>query len=601
VYLHPTYVQITIFFCKKTCNYRKILTSSAFFNHFETFMTNFLLPLLTFAAERAKDSFVKKTPQTNAVQEQFLRKLLQAYKDTELGRQYGLRDIKSIDQFQQQVPILPYSGYQAYIERICRGEKNILTPDPVVFLNTTSGSTGKQKLIPITKRFQSSLRGANLTCIGFLIEALRSRQQKFGKLLVTNATKLTGRTSGGIDYGPGSTGVVRMGKFLYEQLFAHPYETLKAEDSITRHYLCLLFSLNDPSTRGIIANFPMLILRTCQYLERYAEDFIQDLEKGAIASWLKLEPELRFQLERQWSANPRRAAQLKEILHTQGRLTPKLAWSNLSYIATARGGTSDFYFERFPSYLEDTPVFGAVFATAEGTLSVYHDLNNDGSILAIETGFFEFVPQDQWDEEHPKTLLATEVKQGKLYRILITNYSGFYRYDIGDVIEVIGFYEQTPLIVFRYRRGGLLSSTTEKTTESQATQVMQLLQKEFGVLLEDFCITLSENEFPAHYLVNIEFAPGQKLNNPQAFLASFDRTLQEINVSYALRRADQVPPPRLRILEAGSFAIVRQRQLQKGIPDSQLKFPHISEDRSFLAGIKVEQEVRFPEDREGTV
>lgn len=562
-------------------------------------MTNFLLPLLTVVADRARENFVKKTRQTDAVQEQFLRKLLQAHKDTELGRQYGLRDIKTIDQFQQQIPILPYSGYEAYIERIAQGEKNILTPDPVVYLNTTSGSTGKQKLIPITKRFQTSLGWANLTCIGFLTEALRSQKKKFGKLLVTNSAQLTGRSSGGIDYGPGGTGVLRMGKFLYEQLFAHPYETLKASDSITRHYLCLLFALNDPFMRGMIANFPMLILRTCNYLQRYAEDLIQDLEKGTLASWLELEPQLRYILEQRCSANPNRAAQLREILRSEGRLTPRLAWSDLSYIATARGGTSDFYFEKFPVYLDDTPVFGAVFATAEGTLSVYHNINNDGSILAIETGFFEFIPEEQWDAEHPKTLLATEVQPGKLYRVLMTNYSGFYRYDIGDVVEVLGFYEQAPLIVFRYRRGGLLSSTTEKTTEFHATQVMQALQQEFSLPLEDFCITLSENEFPAHYLVNIELAPHQILSNPQAFLASFDRKLQEFNVYYGSKRKDQVPPPRLRILKEGSFAIVRQRQIHKGIPDSQLKFPHISEDRNFLAGLKVEQEIRLSEDLEG--
>ncbi|MBD2740142.1 GH3 auxin-responsive promoter family protein [Coleofasciculus sp. FACHB-1120] len=568
-------------------------------------MANILLPLLTTIAERARANFVKKTRQTSAVQEQLLREVLQAHKDTELGRKYGLRDIKTIEQFQQQIPILPYSSYELYTERIAQGEKNILTPDPVVYLNTTSGSTGNQKLIPVTQRFQNSLGWANLTCIGFLGEALRSRSvrearsqdRKFGKLLVTNTAQITGRTSGGIEYGPGGTGVLRMGKFLYEQLFAHPYETLQAADSITRHYLCFLFALRDRSMRGMGANFPMLILRICNYLERYAEDLIRDIETGTIASWLTLEPELRAKLERQWSANPGRAAQLREILKSEGRLTPKLAWPELSFTATARGGTSDFYFERFPNYFDDIPSFGAVFASAEGTFSIYHDLNNDGSILAIEAGFFEFIPQDQWEVEHPKTLLATEVKAGELYRILMTNYSGFYRYDIGDVVEVLGFYEQAPLIVFRHRRGGILSSTTEKTTEFHATQVMQSLQQEFGLPLEDFCITLSENEFPAHYLVNIELVSGHSLSDRLAFLASFDRKLKETNVYYQSKRKDQVPPPRLRILAAGSFAKVRQRQVERGIPDSQLKFPHISEDRNFLAGLEVEQEVRLPEDR----
>ena len=555
-------------------------------------IANLLLPILSIIAQRAKANFVKKTRNCLTIQEQFLMNLFQSYKDTELGKKYGLQDIKNIDKFREQIPILPYSSYEPYIERIARGEKNILTIDPVVYLNLTSGSTGKQKLIPVTRRFQNSLRQANLTSMGFLIEALQARKLQFGKLLATNSVQILGRTSSGIEYGPASVGVLRMGKFLYEQLFAHPYETLRPSDSLTRHYLCLLFALQDSGMRGMGANYPMLVLRTCGYLEQYAEELLDDLKNGAIASWLKLEPEVRILLERRLIANPNRANQLREVWKSEGKLTPKLAWQNLSFVATARGGTSDFYFERFPSYFEDTPSFGAVYSSA-----INHDLNNDGSILAIESSFFEFIPKDQWEVQHPKTLLANEVKPGEYYRILMTNYSGFYRYDIGDVVEVVGFYEQTPLLVFRYRRGGVLSSTTEKTTEFHVTQVMQALQQEFNLSLEDFCITLSEDNFPAHYLVNIELSPRQTLSQPQAFLANFDHKLSEIHTSYAVKRPDQtIPSPRLRILQPGSFTKLRQRQLEKGIPDSQLKFPHISEDRNFLAGLKVEQEVRLPED-----
>jgi hypothetical protein len=129
---------------------------------------------------------------------------------------------------------------------------------------------------------------------------------------------------------------------------------------------------------------------------------------------------------------------------------------------------------------------------------------------------------------------------------------------------------------------------------------MQALQQEFGLPLEDFCITLSESVISPHYLVNIELIPGHTLDNPQAFLASFDNKLRQANTSYAVRRPSNfIPAPRLRILAPGSFAILRQRQLERGVPDSQLKFPHISEDRQFLAGLEVEQEVRLPDDSQG--
>jgi hypothetical protein len=552
-----------------------------------------LLPILVTIAEATRANFMRQTRRTIAAQEQFLQALLARHQNTEYGRSYGLKDIKTIEQFQNQIPILPYSSYEPYIDRMTKGESNVLTADPVVYFSLTSGSTGSKKMIPVTVRFQNSLRRSNLSSIGFLNAALRSQGSQFGRTLIANTGQIFGRTSAGIEYGPAAAGVFRMNSLLYSQIFAHPPQTPMIADSLARHYICLLFALRNATTRSLAANYPMLILRICAYLEQYADNFIHDMETGTIAYWLNLEPELRASLEKQWFPVPHRAKQLREVLRSHHRLTPQHAWQNLAAIVTARGGTSDFYFERFPDYFGDIPTFGAAYASAEGNIGVYPDVDMDGSILAIESGFFEFVPQDQWESDHPKTLLATEVKPGERYRILMTNYSGFYRYDIGDVVEVVGFYEQAPLIVFRYRAGGFISSTFEKTTEFHMTQVMQGLQREFNVVLEDFCITLSEHDFPAHYLVNIELAANQMLSDSHAFLTSFERRLSAANTFYALNRRNQIPAPRLRILAPGSFALLRQRQLKKGIPDAQLKFPHVSEDRSFLAGLTVLQEVQL--------
>lgn len=561
-----------------------------------TLMTSLMLSLLSVLTRQARARFVYKTQQTARVQEEFLKTLLQAHQDTVLGRQFGLADIKTVDQFRAKIPILPYGSYEPYIERVARGEPNVLTPDPVIYLNLTSGSTGKQKLIPVTRRSRRVLNLTNQASMGFVIEAMRQHGLPIGKMLMSSSVQPIGKTDGGIDYGPISASTVRLSSWFYQQVFAHPLEALLPADSLARHYICLLFALRNADLAVIGANFPILGLRLCDYLECYAEDLIRDIEAGTIADWLNLEPHLRATLQRQWSAHPKRAAQLRQILKSEGKLTPKLAWDNLSLIITARGGTSNFYFERFPTYFGDTPIFGGIYASSEATFGTYYDLNNDGTILAIESGFFEFIPEDQWDVDHPKTLLPMEVTPGQQYRILSTNYSGLYRYDIGDVVEVLGFYNQAPIIVFRHRLGGLLSSTSEKTTEFHAIQVMQRLQRDFGLTLENFCITLSEHEVPAHYLVNIELAPGQTLNHPKAFIEQFDRRLCEIHTSYANKRPDQVPSPRLRILAPGSFAALRQRLLQRGVPEGQLKLPHISEDRQYLSGLRVLQEVEMDEE-----
>lgn len=559
---------------------------------------NFVLPVLSAIARRAKANFVAKTKQIDAVQERFLLKLLRAHQDTELGRQFGLPEIRTIDSFRSRVPILPYSSYAPYTERIAKGETNILNPDSVVYINLTSGSTGNQKKVPVTKPFEQSLISANLASIGFCLDACVSysrpeQRLEFGKLLVTNSTNIQGKTSGGIEYGPVTVGSLRRGQRLYQYVLANSYESLAIADSVSRHYVCLLLALRVADVRSLVANFPMLVLRTCGYLEKYAPELINDLKRGNIASWVQLEPELRAKLERKLHPHPKRARELQEILQAEGRLTPKLAWPQLSFVTSAFGGTSDFYFERFPHYFGDTPRFGGIFGTAEGHFGIYHDFNNEGSILAIDSGFFEFIPEEEWEAEQPKTVMPAEVKTGKRYRILVTSYSGFYRYDIGDVVEVLGFYERTPIIVFRHRRGGLLSSTTEKTTEFHVTQAMRALCQEFKVELDDFCVALSADEFPARYLVNVELAGDARLDNPKAFLQRFDYWLAEFNNPYGTVRNSEVPPPRLQILAPGSFATVRRRQVSKGMSDSQLKFPHISEDRKLLEGLRVLEEIEI--------
>lgn len=551
----------------------------------------FTLTLLESYAAHARERLIYKTKHVMETQERFLREFIQAHKNTALGQEFELSSIKTLDQFRERIPVLPYGFYEPYTERIAQGEPGVLNPDPVVYINLTSGTTSRKKQVPVTRRYQRTLRRADLASMGFAIAEMKQRRLPFGKALLTNAVPQPHKTSGGIPTGPVSVGSIRQGRPLFEHLFSQPFEALEIADTLARHYVCLLFALRHSDLRGWIANFPMLMLRTCRYLETYAEELIHDLEQGAIAPWLQVEPHLRAQLERRFAAAPQRATDLRTALYYDGRLTPKAAWPGLSYLTTARGGTSNFYLERFPEYFGEIPIFGGVYGTAEATFGVYPSFDTDGSILAIESGFFEFVPQDQWHVEQPKTLLPEEVKAGERYRILVTSYSGFYRYDIGDVIEVVGFYEQAPLIVFRHRQGGLLSSTTEKTTEFHAIQAMERVQREFDIQLQDFCITLSADEFPARYLVNIELAPGHTLERPQSFLMRFEYWLQQMNLLYASARQDQVPPPRLRVLAAGSFSKLHQRQVQRGMFDSQLKLPHISEERTLLEGLPVQYEI----------
>ncbi|WP_448560792.1 GH3 auxin-responsive promoter family protein [Trichothermofontia sp.] len=559
-------------------------------------MSNLFFSLLSAVALAVKADFVRKTQRTEQVQTQFLRSLLAAHQHTEFGQKYHLGDIRTIDEFRQRVPIQPYSGFAPYTERIANGEPNLLVAEPVIHMNLSSGSTGNRKLIPVTRRSRQILTWAYLVAAGFACEAARERGVPLGKMLFVSSTRAQGQTAGGIRYNFISNSDVQLLGFLYRQAIAYPYVAFQIADTTARTYVCLLFALRQAHLRIFAATFPVLAIQQANFLAQYAEPLIEDLAKGTIAPWLAIEPSIRRQLERQWIAAPDRAAELRCHLHTTGILTPAQAWPNLSFIITARGGSSDFYFERFPACLGDIPIFGGIYSCAETIFGMHRAFNTDSVALAIASGFYEFIPADQWHLEQPQTLLPWEVKPGERYRIIFTNYSGFYRYDVGDVVEVDGFMGTTPLIIFRYRQGSVLSSTTEKTNEYHVIQVMQTLQQIFQVTLENFCITLSDDRIPAHYLVNIELAAGSTLTDPEQFLLAFDRTLKAVSVLYEVKRRDQVPAPRLRILAPGSFAQLQQRLCDRGVGAAQFKFPHLSEDRQFLAGLEVLQEVRLAEE-----
>ena len=561
-------------------------------------MNNLFLSALTAIAQRSRKTFIRKTCHIEAVQAQFLRSLLHTHQNTAFGREYGLSDIHTIDQFRDRIPVQPYRAFEPYMERMAHGETNVLVPDPLIYFNISSGSTGKKKLIPVTKRSRRFLSRASRTAMGFGISAAIREKRPPGKMLFPISTNSHGQTPSGIAFAPVSTSDMRLMDGLSRQIFAYPFEAFQVSNITARYYICLLFALRNRHLRIIGATFPVLALQMCTFLEDHAESLIQDIGRGEIASWLPLEPHLRQVLEQKWSAAPDRAIELNRIFKAHHQLTPQTAWPDLSFMVTARGGTSKFYFGRFPDYFGNLPVFGGTYACAEGVLGVHRDFNTDSVIPAIESAFLEFIPQHQWDVQHPKTLLPWEVQPGEHYRIVLTNYSGFYRYDLGDVIKIDRFFEQAPLMIFQHRQGGVISSSTEKTTEAHVIDVMQKLQHRFGVRLENFCITLSKDSIPAHYLVNIELAQSSHLRHPEQFLQQFDDTMKKVQKFYAIKRRGQIPLPRLRILAPGSFEQLRQQMIQNGVAEAQLKFPHVSEDRDWLEHLTVIQEARLEGDRQ---
>src|SRR5690606_12670097 len=75
------------------------------------------------------------------VQEELWRKLIQAGEQTEFGRKHGFGSIRSYEQYRNQVPIQTYENIFPYIDRIMRGEQNVLWPTEIKWFSKSSGTT----------------------------------------------------------------------------------------------------------------------------------------------------------------------------------------------------------------------------------------------------------------------------------------------------------------------------------------------------------------------------------------------------------------------------------------------------------------------------
>ena len=106
--------------------------------------------ILAVLARKAK-TFEKSTEDPVKTQEDLLLDYLSRNKNTEYGRKYNFDKIKSISDYQKMVPMTDCDILHPYLDRVAKGEKNVLTSENPVFFGITSGTTARPKLIPVTK------------------------------------------------------------------------------------------------------------------------------------------------------------------------------------------------------------------------------------------------------------------------------------------------------------------------------------------------------------------------------------------------------------------------------------------------------------------
>ena len=548
------------------------------------------LKIFTTLLEPKARAFEEATKDPIKAQESILLEILRRNKDTEYGKKYGFARIQSIADYQSSVPMCDCEVTRPYIERMKRGEQNILTADKPVFFGVTSGTTDKPKYIPVT-RYSRKKKAEQMDLWAYYI--VKSHPDVLqGKVLALISPDTEDVTELGVFCGAESGHAYKNLPAVVKRMYAIPYEVFTIEDYAARYYCVLRIGMEENVSTLATLN-PSAIVLMCQKIAEWQEIIIDDIEKGSLNKDFNITKEVRRMLEKRLKANPRRARELKAILSRKKVLLPKDFWPDLVLIECWKGGTVKLYLKELPQYFGDVPVrdFGCLSTEARSSIPV-SDIGA-GGVLAINTNFYEFVPKEDIGKPDKRFLACDRLEKGKEYFLIVTTPGGLYKYNIDDIITVVGFFNNTPVIEFVQKGMNAVSLTGEKLYESQVNAAVLMAVEKNSVLIKFFSATIEPTK-PGRYVFLVEFdnnpGPGEK----KSLLIAIEEGLRKENREYNdLRNEGVLGAPVLKVVKKGDFEKYRQMKIAQGVHDGQFKAPELTADLNFQKNFEIIEEVRM--------
>lgn len=510
-------------------------------------------------------------------QEKILKEIIEKNKDTEYGKKCNFKDVHSVKDFQDIVPLSTYDDYSDYVDRMINNrEQNLMMAAKVRRYCSSSGSVGKPKILP-----KSAKDLWNMQCMGFAATPacakrwFKQRGKDFPKQIGPVVVTLTGHPmkDGIMCNGAGQvpfTYLKKLSRFFMTTPndFMYP----EHEDEIEASYFHLRFSLVERDLSFLGSMVITMITTMFDYLEENWRMICDDIEKGTIDPSVKCTPELREKYNKKLKPNPKRAAELRREFEKgfdtpiAPRIWPKFVWSYGMV-----GSNLAFYVKKFRKSIGDeAPIHNMGYAAAEGYMAMPVELDVDDYVLLPRSLFFEFIPMDAPEGQRPLTI--GEIEVGKEYEIIVTNFSGLYRYQIEDVVRVTGFYNKTPKVEFLYRNNLAMNIANEKTTTQMVDWAAARTEEATGVDFEGHSFYADMDVSPVRYVMLAE--PTEEIpDEKRAELAKIlDEKLNEANDKYfKYRRWGMIGDPEVLFLEKGAYQGYRDMLKARGVVLNQIK------------------------------
>ncbi len=525
------------------------------------------------------------------IQEQLLTGLIGRNSETAIGRKYDFASITSIEDFRKKIPIMDYADHAPYIQSSLQGEPAQLTAQSPCFYATTSGTTGAPKYIPVTPESRSAKSQLLRVWLSKLF--LDHPKMFSGRMLSVVSPEVESMSPSGIPCGAESGHGYRSAPKPLKAVYSSPYDTFEIKDYDSKYYTLLRIAVAQSVTFLFSCN-PSTVLLLAQRMGEFAEDIIDDIRHGTLSEKFNVPEEIRRECEPYLKADPSRADELMQIHQKTGSLRPREVWPALCVIACWKGGSVGSYLKKFSQYFpDDVAVRDLGYLSSENRGSIPLTDAGISGPLSIATNFFEFLPEDFEGEPDGEDLLTVDqVEEGKSYYIYVTTLAGLYRYDMNDIVQVMGYYENTPLIRFLQKGKGVVSFTGEKLYESQVIQSVDQALAEISGEYE-FITALGEleDDIP-RYTFLVEFDDPPDDDRAMRWLQGIEEQLQKLNIEYHGKRdSKRLRPAALKIIKPGEFAAYRKRMVEGGKLDGQFKTLKLTKDAQFAAEFGVDRKL----------
>lgn len=520
--------------------------------------------------------FNKYTSNSKSVNEDVLFKILSKNKKCKYGEKYNFNSIKSIKEYKLIVPLSNYSDYEQYINEMLKGEKNILVSDDIEYFGHTSGTTGKQKLVPVTKK--SRMVGSKYMALLIQRYAYNNFKEQWNneRGLMLADVVMTTYSESGIPICSATSGGMKGIKNLLPQIYTSPYEVMQIKDKPAALYLHLLFALEEINLFYISGVFISNILDLLRVLEEKGEYLVRDIRRGGIDRNLNIDYETRKKLNKYLKPYASRADKLELEFSKGFEGICRRIWPKLTYIASVTGANFSIYDDKVNYYTGSIPIYSPAYAATEAMIGINPYISKIRYVVIPDTVFYEFIPVSEGEKDNPITCCIDELDIGEKYEIVVTNYAGFYRYRLGDVIRVVNYYNKSPEIEFLYRKNQVLNMVSEKTTEEHLKSSINKTIKKLNLSLVDYTTLEDNNITPGRYIFYFEFnerIPKSKINIIEKTL---DLELQKVNLAYGrFRKSNRLSNVSVKLVNNNTFDNIKKLLISKGVSKSQIKIPRV--------------------------